>query len=92
MNTFSKSLVLLWVKLFLQFWPILFQRFIDDGFGVFEGTKDEVEYWIRQVAFWYTHVEMIWIMQKSLFLKSLYPNLRAIWVHNSELISSNSRC
>ena len=29
-------------------WPILFQRFIDDGFGVFDGTKEEIEYWITQ--------------------------------------------
>ena len=29
-------------------WPKLFLRFIDDGFGIFEGTKNEVEYWINQ--------------------------------------------
>ena len=29
-------------------WPILFKRFIDDGFGVFDGTKKYVEYWITQ--------------------------------------------
>ena len=29
-------------------WPKLFLRFIDDGFGIFEGTKKEVEYWINQ--------------------------------------------
>ena len=25
-------------------WRILFQRFIDDGFGIMEGTKIDVEY------------------------------------------------
>ena len=25
-------------------WPILFQRFIDDGFGIMEGSKTDVEY------------------------------------------------
>ena len=29
-------------------WPILFNRFIDDGFGVFDGTRKDVEYWITQ--------------------------------------------
>ena len=29
-------------------WPILFLRFIDDGFGVFVGTNEESEYWITQ--------------------------------------------
>ena len=29
-------------------WPILFQRFIDDGFGIIEGTKLDAEYWIKQ--------------------------------------------
>ena len=29
-------------------WPKLFLRFIDDGFGIFEDTKKEVEYWINQ--------------------------------------------
>ena len=29
-------------------WPILFGRFIGDGFGVFDGTKQDVEYWITQ--------------------------------------------
>ena len=29
-------------------WPILFQRFIDDGFGIMEGTKKDVKYWIHQ--------------------------------------------
>ena len=24
-------------------WPVLFKRFIDDGFGIFEGTKEKVE-------------------------------------------------
>ena len=28
-------------------WPILFKRFIDDGFGIFEVTQQEVEYWIN---------------------------------------------
>jgi len=28
-------------------WPKLFLRFIDDGFGIFECTKNEVEYWIN---------------------------------------------
>ena len=25
-----------------------FLRFIDDGFGIFEGTKKDIEYWISQ--------------------------------------------
>jgi hypothetical protein len=29
-------------------WPTLFQRFIDDGFGIMEGRKKDVEYWINQ--------------------------------------------
>ena len=29
-------------------WPTLFQRFIDDGFGIMEGTKIDVEYWRSQ--------------------------------------------
>jgi hypothetical protein len=29
-------------------WPSLFLRFIDDGFGIMEGTKKDVEYWILQ--------------------------------------------
>ena len=28
-------------------WPILFQRFIDDGFGIMEGGKKDVVYWIN---------------------------------------------
>ena len=31
-----------------QKWPKLFFRFIDDGFGIMEGTKKDVEYWINQ--------------------------------------------
>ena len=27
-------------------WPILFKRFIDDGFGITQGSKSDVEYWI----------------------------------------------
>ena len=27
-------------------WPILFKRFIDDGFGITKGSKSDVEYWI----------------------------------------------
>ena len=29
-------------------WPSLFLRFIDDGFGIMKGTKQDVEYWICQ--------------------------------------------
>ena len=29
-------------------WPKLFLRFIDDGFGIMEGAKKDVEYWINQ--------------------------------------------
>ena len=29
-------------------WPILFKRFIDDGFGITEANKDEFEYWIHE--------------------------------------------
>ena len=27
-------------------WPILFKRFIYDGFGITKGSKSDVEYWI----------------------------------------------
>ena len=30
-------------------WPILFQRFFDDGFGIMEGTKKDFKYWINQL-------------------------------------------
>jgi len=29
-------------------WPILFKRFIDDGFGITEANKDEFEHWIHE--------------------------------------------
>ena len=29
-------------------WPKLFLRCIDDGFGIMEGSKKDVEYWINQ--------------------------------------------
>ena len=29
-------------------WPTLFKRFIDDGFGIMEGRKKDVKYWISQ--------------------------------------------
>ena len=29
-------------------WPTLFQTFIDDGFGIMEGKKKDVKYWISQ--------------------------------------------
>ena len=29
-------------------WPILFKRFINDGFGITEANKDEFEYWIHE--------------------------------------------
>ena len=29
-------------------WPKPFLRFIDDGFGIMEGSKKDVEYWISQ--------------------------------------------
>ena len=29
-------------------WPVLFQRFIDDGFGIINGRKQDIEYWIKQ--------------------------------------------
>ena len=29
-------------------WPTLFQRFIDDGFGIMEGKQKDVKYWINQ--------------------------------------------
>ena len=29
-------------------WPVLFQRFIDYGFGIINGRKQDVEYWINQ--------------------------------------------
>ena len=29
-------------------WPVLFKRFIDDGFGITKGLRKDVEYWIEQ--------------------------------------------
>ena len=30
-------------------WPILFKRFIDDGFGITEANKEEFEFWIQEL-------------------------------------------
>ena len=29
-------------------WPTVFQRFKDNGFGIMEGNKEDVKYWIDQ--------------------------------------------
>ena len=29
-------------------WPRLLKRFIDDGFGIFYGSKEDIIYWINQ--------------------------------------------
>ena len=29
-------------------WPVMFKRFIDDGFGIMEGNKKDVETWINE--------------------------------------------
>ena len=29
-------------------WPLLFRRYIDDGFGITKGLKTTVEYWISE--------------------------------------------
>ena len=29
-------------------WPVLFKRFIDDGFGITKGNREDVIYWIKQ--------------------------------------------
>jgi len=29
-------------------WPVLFKRFIDDGFGIIKGVREDVIYWIGQ--------------------------------------------
>ena len=29
-------------------WPLLFRRYIDDGFGITKGSKANVEYWISE--------------------------------------------
>ena len=29
-------------------WPILFKRFIDDGFGIMNGNKKDVQMWIKE--------------------------------------------
>ena len=29
-------------------WPVLFKRFIDDGFGITKGVREDVIYWIKQ--------------------------------------------
>ena len=30
-------------------WPILFKRFIDDGFGITKGDRKDVIYWIQKI-------------------------------------------
>ena len=32
-------------------WPILFRRYIDDGFGITKGSKKDVEYWISEFTY-----------------------------------------
>jgi len=32
----------------MMVWPILFRRYIDDGFGITKGSKTNVEYWISE--------------------------------------------
>ena len=29
-------------------WPVFFKRFIDDGFGITKGVREDVIYWIEQ--------------------------------------------
>ena len=29
-------------------WPVLFKRFIDDGFGITKGLREDVIYWIEK--------------------------------------------
>ena len=29
-------------------WPIMFKRFIDDGFGITKGSKTDFEYWVSK--------------------------------------------
>ena len=29
-------------------WPVLFKRFIDDGFGITEANKEEFEFWVQE--------------------------------------------
>ena len=29
-------------------WPILFKRFIDDGFGITKGVREDIIYWIEK--------------------------------------------
>ena len=29
-------------------WPVLFKRFINDGFGITEANKEEFEFWIQE--------------------------------------------
>ena len=29
-------------------WPVLFKRFIDDGFGITKGNREDVIYWIEK--------------------------------------------
>ena len=29
-------------------WPILFKKFIDDGFGIIKGNKLDFEYWVTE--------------------------------------------
>ena len=38
-------------------WRTLFLSFIDDGFGIFEGTKKDVEYWINQFTVYHTQTQ-----------------------------------
>jgi len=29
-------------------WPLMFKRFIDDGFGIMEGNRKDVQTWINE--------------------------------------------
>ena len=29
-------------------WPVLFKRFVDDGFGITKGLREDVIYWIEK--------------------------------------------
>ena len=29
-------------------WPCVFKKFIDDGFGIMEGNKLDIEYWVLE--------------------------------------------
>ena len=36
-------------------WPVLFRLFIDDGFGVTTGLREDIVYWVEKSSFLQAH-------------------------------------